>query len=1055
MIGKTVAQYRIIEKLGEGGMGEVYLAEDTELNRRVALKFLPSSYANDPDFRARFKREAQAAAALNHPNIVTIYEVSEHEGRPYFSMEHVHGPSLKEALSEKVTPMDRIVDLAVQIAEGLAAAHAAGVLHRDVKPQNILLDSQGRVRILDFGLAKVLTDSMITDTGSTLGTVAYMSPEQAQNVEADERSDIFSFGTVLYEMVTGQLPFKGEHHAAIIYSIVNENHEPLARYKADVPDALQDIVNKALRKDRATRYQSVNDLLADLKELRRQYTTDSLLSTAGVKKRGAQKRRSARYWFGLTVAGLVAVALIAAIHDQYTSTREAEEAIGQPPPEESRWKNSIAVLPFRDFSPNRDQEYFCHGMTDAIISKLARIEGLKTISLSSAMQYKDSTKDIRTIGRDLNVATILEGSIQKEENSIRLSAQLINVEDDAHLWSETYDRELESVFAIQDEISQAIVDVLKLRLIDDEEIWIAKRYTDNIDAYNAYVQGRYLWNKRTQDNLMRAVEYFERAIELDPDYALAYAGLADAWGVLPSNTGYPTEEAVVKAKEAAARALEIDNQLAEAHASMGLAHMVEADYDAAEPEYLRAIELNPGYAYAHFWYSLTLAEMGRHEEGIRELEAAYELDPLSVVILSALLVEKAETGALDEAAELFERAVDIEPTRAATYNNYATGLVAAGRIDEAVGVYRRAIQADSTFRHAYDSIAYLYCNMEDHAAALEEAERLIESFPGEAGAYDTRGDIYAVAGDIDAAVADYERAMELNPEAYETLVKLAACHIVKREYGEAESLFARLLESGNPQVKAAAYGGAWAVLLIQGKYQAALESMEAPLPEDSPEEFKLAHAITKYTTRFVVHIDRGEYDLALEQVALVRELLDRLNAHNVARMRDAEAAILAFKGDYAAVDDSLRSLRRDLDLTKPDQMSAYRRIQGVVELAKGNANAAASYLEQGLTESGKPLFEARFFLGRAYLESDRFEDAVAVLEKAVKRFDDRRMRYPTWSVTAHYYLGMAYEGAGRVQDAIAQYDTFLEYWSEADPDLPELTDAKRRVANLRSEGKNE
>jgi serine/threonine protein kinase/Tfp pilus assembly protein PilF len=1054
MIGKTISQYRIIEKLGEGGMGEVYLAEDTELNRKVALKFLPTSYANDPDFRARFKREAQAAAALNHPNIITIFDVAEHEGRPYFSMEYVQGPSLKDALSDKETPIEKIVDLAIQVAEGLAAAHAAGVLHRDIKPQNILLDSRGRVRILDFGLAKVLTDSMITDTGSTLGTVAYMSPEQAQNVEADERSDIFSFGTVLYEMVAGQLPFKGEHHAAIIYSIVNENHEPLARYKADVPDMLQNIVNKALRKERDTRYQSTPDLLADLKELKRQYTTDSLLSTAGIKTEGPKRRSRTPLIAALVIVALVAVAAIAAIQSTFMGSVKDEE----PAPEliaESRWKNSIAVLPFRDFSPGRDQEYFCHGMTDAIINKLAGVEDLKTISLSSAMQYKDSEQDIKTIGRDLNVATILEGSIQREENRIRLSAQLINVEDDAHLWSETYDRELESVFAIQDEISQAIVDVLKLRLMKGDESPIGKRYTENIDAYNAYVQGRYLWNKRTEENLLRSVEYFHTAIELDPNYALAYAGLADAWGVMPSNTGYPLDEAVGMAKEAAARALEIDDDLADGHASMGLALMIDRDLEGAEPEFLRAIELNPGCAYAHYWYSMTLGNLGRQDERLRELEAAYEFDPLSVVILSALMIEKAQTGDMKEAAGLFDRAVEIEPKRSTTYTNYAGALMTAGRPEEALLVHRRALEADTTYKQAHNHIAYIYGHMEDFDRAIVEADKAVHYFPDDANYYDTRGDIYAIGGKIDSAIEDYSRAIAINDKAYGTLVKLAACYLVKRDYQTAESMYVKMMESEDPQIKAASLAGRWTIPLYQGKYKEALEMMEEPLPRDAPETMKAVNALNKHMTKFLIYIDREEFDLALAQVQPVRDILDLMSSQDMTRMRDAEAAILAFKGDYASAEDTLRSLREDLDFNYPDQINAYRRIQGIVELAKGNANAAATYLEQGETESGRPLFEARFFLGQAYLEAGKYEEAVDVLEKTVRRYDDRRMRYPTWSVTSHYYLGLAYESAGRIEDALAQYGEFLEYWKDADRDLPVLIEAKARVAGLRAEGNNE
>lgn len=1044
MVGRSIAHYRIVKKLGEGGMGEVYLAEDTRLNRKVALKFLPLQYTGDDDIMTRFKREAQAAAALNHPNIVTIHEVSEYEGRPYISMEYVEGPSLKELIAEKELSIDRVLDLASQMAAGLAAAHQAGVLHRDIKPQNVLIDAQDRVRILDFGLAKLKTDSMITDTGSTFGTVAYMSPEQAQKLDMDGRSDIFSLGIVLYEMITGRLPFRGDHHAAIMYSIVNENPEPLARYKADVPDALERIVEKALRKDRDTRYQSAADLLADLKELQRD-TTSARLSTISV-RRARMMAPSA----GL-IAALVAAAALVIVASMFVLDRfRSDGGDANLPAPAGRWAASIAVLPFRDFSQNKDQEYFCQGMTDAIINKLAALENLKTISLSSAMRYKDTDKDIRTIGRELGVSKILEGSIQKEENRIRLSAQLINVDDDAHLWSQTYDRELESVFAIQDEISRSIVDVLKITLLGSEGNALAKRYTDNVEAYNAYAQGRFLWNKRTEQNLMKSIDYFQRAIELDPKYALAYAGLSDAWGVLPSNVGYPAAEAAANAKDAAQKALDIDDGLAEAHASMGLALMVEKNYEGAEPEFLRASELNPGYAYAHYWYSMALDAMERHEDALRELETAYQLNPLSVVILTNLMERRQTSGRSEEAADFFERAVEIEPSRMSTYEGYAASLVHSNDPERAIEVYRRAIAADSSYLRGYNQIAYTYSHMEDYDAAIDMAKRVVELSPDEANSYDTLGEIYATSGDLDSGIANFKQALEKDPKFVVSLAKLAGCYVFKRDYANALDCYDKLAAGEDRELRAVGVTGGWIVLLHRGRFEEVISDVDDYLGRRKPDEVSPLVVINGGVTKLLAHIEQEKYDTVIDEIRGMRDILDRLNSRDVTRLRDVEAVILALKGDVAAADDTLKSLQDDLDLENPNQRSGLWRLRGIVELAKGDTRTAVTYLSRGLIESSRPVFEARMFLGQAYIEDGSPAEAAEVLEKALRRYDERRLRYAPWSVEARYLLGRAYEDAGRTDDAIGQYELFLEIWKDGDPGIRALEDARSRLAALKA-----
>ena len=1045
MIGKTILHYKVVRKLGEGGMGEVYLAEDTRLDRQVALKFLSEQFASDKSFKARFKREAQAAAALNHPNIITIHEVAEHQDRPFIAMELVEGESLKELIEKKDLKLDRVIDLGIQISQGLAKAHQAGIVHRDVKPQNILVDRDGRARICDFGLAKLRREAMLTKTGTTVGTVAYMSPEQGQGMEVDQRSDIFSFGVVLYEMITGQLPFKGEHEAAIVYSIINHTPEPLARYKVNVPEELQKIVEKALRKDAETRYQSSADLTADLKELQRQST-----AAATVPGRSALRvRKERRSW----TVPIVSVVLIAAVAVIALLVLYSRTDIPAPPGTDmtSRigWKNSIAVLPFRDFSPDRDQEYFCDGMTDAIIGKLTALQDLKTISMSSVMRYKAPDQDIREIGRELGVATILEGSIQKEDSTIRLSAQLVNVADGAHLWSDTYDRELESVFAIQDEISKAIVDVLKIRLLGEAQTAFVKRHTDNLEAYNAYSQGRFLWNKRTEEHLMRSIQYFERAVELDPNYALAYAGLADAHSVLPSNVGTPVEEVLPKAKEAAEKALELDDKLGEAHASMGLALKLEGDKEGAEKEYLQAIRLNPAYAYAHYWYAMLLGEMGRGEESLKELETAFELDPLSVVILVYLANIRWESGDSLEAAELMERALEIEPTRVTTYWAFGEGLRQAGRYQDAVRAYSRAVEIDSTYRRGHNGLCYTYNDMGDFDKALEAADHYVRSLPDEPDAHDTRGDIFAFNGRLDQAIDNYRKALQVEPEYVNSMRKLIGAFLFKREYGQAESILRQALSSDEPQARTGARTYLALIPMFQGRLNQALKVLDEGIAADESDLKPGPDLIYKHLVKFFIHMETERFDLARTELEIVKEFQQQYLPEDRTRMRDMYIVFSATQKQFGQADELLQTWRADLDENNEGQMNHYSQIAGIVELIKGNPEAAIGHLRDGLYEGYTPLFEIRYFLALAYLESGQVEQAAEVLEKALLRYDKNRMEAPIWSVKAHYSLGEAYQRLGRIQDAVDQYEKFLQWWKDADPGISEVEDAKERLKELR------
>jgi serine/threonine protein kinase/Tfp pilus assembly protein PilF len=668
MIGQTVSHYRIIEKLGEGGMGEVFLAEDTKLDRKVALKFLPPHFTKDPEFKARFEHEAKAAAALNHPNIVTVYELSEYQDRLFIAMEYIDGEALGSLIEAGDLSLDRALDVTRQICEGLREAHRAEVVHRDIKPSNIFVDARGYARILDFGLAKSRGTKADTQAGTMVGTLQYGSPEQTVGKPADARSDLFSLGSVLYEMITGRPPFAGEIEDAIRYSILNEDPEPLARYKSRVPDDLQQLVSKLLEKDPELRYQSAAGVLSDLKRLE--------------KARGAES-------------------------------------------EDERSRPSIAVLPFANLSADPEQEYFCDGVTEEIINALTHVEDLRVIARTSAFAFKGRHEDVRNIGRTLGVNTLLEGTVRKAGDRVRITAQLIDARDGSHLWSERYDEEMQDVFAIQDKISLAIMKELEVRLLQKEEECVCKHHTENIEAYNLYLKGRYFWNKWTDESLKTAIRYFERAIEIDPEYALAYAGLADAYssmGTWVCRSLAPTES-MAKARAAATRALELDDQLADAHSALAcIALNYDWDFQAAELSFRQALELNPGSANACHQYSHCLIVMGRMEESLAMSLRAQGLDPIDPEMGVHLAWHYICAHEYENAVEAGRKTLELDPMahEAVALRARAYGLM--GMLDEAIEEYQRALELSGRRTDSLSSYGHL-CAV---AGRQTEAEAILE-----------------------------------------------------------------------------------------------------------------------------------------------------------------------------------------------------------------------------------------------------------------------------------------------------------------------------------------
>jgi tetratricopeptide (TPR) repeat protein len=690
-------------------------------------------------------------------------------------------------------------------------------------------------------------------------------------------------------------------------------------------------------------------------------------------------------------------------------------------------------------------------MTEAIIGKLSGLPELKVISMTSAMRYKSPERDLTKIGEELDVATILEGSVQKEGSRIRVSAQLINVANDAHLWTQIFDRELASVFAIQDEISQAIVDVMKIKLLGDERSSFVKRHTESIDAYNAYVQGRFLWNKRTEENLLKAIEYFEQAIELDENYAQAYAGLADVYAVMPSNIDYPMEEAIPRVREAALKALELDSLLAEAHSSLALIAEMEGDVAEAERRYQKAIEMNPGYAYAHYWYSNMLDRAERDEESAREREIAFELDPLSVVILTRSAWFKGLDGDIAAAEELMERALEVEPSRPMTYEAYAGGLRYINRPEKAIGVYERAIQHMPENKDFYNHLAYLYVITGENEKAVETADKLVALTPDEVNSYDTRGDIYAFQGNLDKAIENYQKAIDIEYYFNNTAGKLASMYIYKREYERAENIIGKFLTEPDNRFRSGARTGLAVIPMYQGRFAEALAKLDEGLTWDKKNDVDDANKLGKHSVKFFIYLEIGQLDLAWDEARAMNEYVERLSPEDPFASRTADIILYASEGEFNKADSLLQLIRQDLDEKEPAMMSGYHRMAGVVEIIKGNPQSAINHLQQGLYENSVPLFETRYFLGAAYLELDQPERAVEVLEPALKRHDEHMLQFPIWNVKARYYLGKAYDQLGQSEKAIASYEEFLDFWKDADEGIEEVGEVRGRLKALKIE----
>ena len=757
--GKRLGPYSLVSRLGCGGMGEIYLAQDTRLGRQVALKFLPSSFRDDPERLRRFQNEARAASTLNHPNVATIYEIGETENITFIAMEYIEGLTLDQKISGRTLTTAEIVNIAIQVADALDDAHSHGVVHRDIKTSNIMMTRRDQVKVLDFGLAKVssaissdLSDqptAVKTAPGLVMGTVQYMSPEQAVGQAIDARSDVWSFGVVLYEMTTGRKPFMGATTGETIDQIRHSQPDAIARFNYAIPAELERIIRKCLEKDRENRYQSARELMIDLKNLRRDFESDAKVS-APIQTNDKSNSRARML---LLLAGILILGIAAAFYLLRPDHPRAEIANAQ--------IKSIAVLPFKPLVAGSRDETLELGMADTLITKLSNIRHVDVRPISAVRKYTGLEQDAIAAGRDQQVDAVLDGVIQRSGDQVRVTVRFLRVNDGSQLWSGQFQEHMTQIFAVQDSISERVASALALTLAGGERQQLTKHHTENAEAYELYLKGRFQINRLTDDGFLKGRDYFHQAVEIDPNYALALAALAESYVVLGGWNVATPNEVFPKARDAAHRAAQLDPTLAEPHATLAMVSFAyDWDWKAAELEFKRALDLNPNYPDGHQMYSYYLTAMKRFDESLTQMQRAKELDPASLSKLAGIGEILNYMGRTDEAIQQFQKCLELDPNSGFSYWSLGNVYVHKKMYDDAISQYKKAIPLSGTSPDEPSTLAYAYAKSGRKKQALETLTELIKQSERSYVSSTLLATIYAALGDRDQALKFLRTAVE-------------------------------------------------------------------------------------------------------------------------------------------------------------------------------------------------------------------------------------------------------------------------------------------------------
>jgi serine/threonine protein kinase/Flp pilus assembly protein TadD len=974
MIGKTISHYRILEKLGEGGMGVVYKAQDTRLDRQVAIKFLPQHLTSDSVEKERFAHEAKAASALNHANVTTVYEIDEFEGQTFLVMEYCEGETLKQVVEKETLSVRKVLDICIQICEGLTMAHEKGIVHRDIKSDNIMLTPRGQVKIMDFGLAKLKGAGKRAQTGSTLGTAAYMSPEQAQGEEVDQRSDVFSFGVVLYELLTGRLPFEGEHAAAVLYSIINEEAQPIVRFNNQVSSALEDIVFKALAKDKEERYQHIDDLLADL---RRERKSLEFAKTAQIPREMVARRPKKRLLPLIVPASIVClIALLLLILKPFqVEVVPEKKAIAE--------ENSLAIMYFDNLADPQDSNRIAQMITSLLITDLS--ESQYMMRVVSRQRLYDILKllgkeDLKVIdkhvasevARKAGVRWILTGDILQTQPNIVLTSDISDAATGKILATQrAAGEEGEDLFSVVDKLSGQIREDLSLPGGAKEELdrAVADVTTHSPEAYRHYLDGIDYYSKVY---FTEAAKSFRKALEYDSTFAMAYFRLA----------------------------------------------LLE-DWEERNKLMAKAVEYSDKISQKEKYYIKTSAAgiSGDNEhylEGLQQIAKHYPDDKEVLQWLGNYYYERRE-------------------------------------FEEAIRYFNQAIKIDPLFKLVYNMLAYAYDQMGDFEKSIWAINKYISIAPDEANPYDSRADLYAFNGKIGQAMESYRKALEKKPDFHFSLAKLGHMHLFRREYAQAESCYKQLSASGEKDTRSKGRTYLALIPLYQGKLNEALRVLDNGIAADKMEQAEGGQNAYKHNLKAFIYAEKKNLNLVPQEAETGKEVYEKAYSDNPVGSRPFYAHLLAESGKIREAEETARTMKKDIEEEDPSRMYFYWLASGFIELAKGNAKAAATHLEKADQEATSPLFQLRFALAEAYLESDRLGEAVSELEKALSRYDETRAYFAIWAVKAYYLLGLAYEKSGWTRKAIEKYEEFLDIWKHADPGIPEVEDAKEKLTKLRIE----